>query len=86
MNMTIVTGLAIAWFARGTTAWTRTLSRRAISPFPPTRMVATKLESISSIFEEARDLKGGLDGPRMRFAPSPTGSLHVGGARTALCV
>ena len=22
--------------------------------------------------------------PRMRFAPSPTGSLHVGGARTAL--
>ena len=24
--------------------------------------------------------------PRMRFAPSPTGSLHVGGARTALRV
>ncbi|HEY2797235.1 MAG TPA: glutamate--tRNA ligase [Thermoanaerobaculia bacterium] len=24
------------------------------------------------------------DGPRVRFAPSPTGSLHVGGARTAL--
>ncbi|HKD11288.1 MAG TPA: glutamate--tRNA ligase family protein, partial [Thermoanaerobaculia bacterium] len=23
-------------------------------------------------------------GPRVRFAPSPTGSLHVGGARTAL--
>lgn len=22
--------------------------------------------------------------PRLRFAPSPTGSLHVGGARTAL--
>ena len=22
--------------------------------------------------------------PRVRFAPSPTGSLHVGGARTAL--
>jgi glutamyl-tRNA synthetase len=25
-----------------------------------------------------------LTGPRVRFAPSPTGSLHVGGARTAL--
>jgi hypothetical protein len=25
-----------------------------------------------------------LSPPRMRFAPSPTGSLHVGGARTAL--
>lgn len=25
-----------------------------------------------------------LDQPRLRFAPSPTGSLHVGGARTAL--
>ena len=24
------------------------------------------------------------DKPRVRFAPSPTGSLHVGGARTAL--
>jgi len=26
----------------------------------------------------------GEEPPRMRFAPSPTGSLHVGGARTAL--
>src|SRR5580704_13701147 len=25
------------------------------------------------------------DKPRVRFAPSPTGYLHVGGARTALC-
>jgi len=25
-----------------------------------------------------------MDGPRFRFAPSPTGSFHVGGARTAL--
>ena len=25
-----------------------------------------------------------MDGPRVRFAPSPTGYLHVGGARTAL--
>jgi hypothetical protein len=29
--------------------------------------------------------KSPLDAPpRLRFAPSPTGSLHVGGARTAL--
>lgn len=26
----------------------------------------------------------GIDGPRVRFAPSPTGQLHVGNARTAL--
>src|SRR6476659_1606593 len=25
-----------------------------------------------------------MTGPRVRFAPSPTGYLHVGGARTAL--
>jgi glutamyl-tRNA synthetase len=25
-----------------------------------------------------------MAGPRVRFAPSPTGYLHVGGARTAL--
>ncbi|MBS1890821.1 MAG: hypothetical protein JST59_05985, partial [Actinobacteria bacterium] len=24
------------------------------------------------------------DNPRFRFAPSPTGALHIGGARTAL--
>ena len=24
------------------------------------------------------------DAPRVRFAPSPTGALHIGGARTAL--
>ena len=30
-------------------------------------------------------MSGGGGGPeRVRFAPSPTGSLHVGGARTAL--
>src|SRR5215831_8979273 len=27
---------------------------------------------------------GAKTGPRVRFAPSPTGYLHVGGARTAL--
>ncbi|MFQ5700473.1 MAG: glutamate--tRNA ligase family protein, partial [Acidobacteriota bacterium] len=27
-----------------------------------------------------------MQSPRVRFAPSPTGHLHVGGARTALFV
>jgi len=31
-----------------------------------------------------RCLSSDLSSPRVRFAPSPTGSLHVGGARTAL--
>ena len=32
----------------------------------------------------ARDRPDVTDPARVRFAPSPTGSLHVGGARTAL--
>ena len=28
--------------------------------------------------------KGGMSQVRVRFAPSPTGMLHIGGARTAL--
>jgi len=40
-------------------------------------------EDISNLFPNKN--KSILDlPPRMRFAPSPTGSLHVGGARTAL--
>jgi len=35
-------------------------------------------------FETAKKLAQDMGSPRMRFAPSPTGSLHVGGARTAL--
>mmetsp|Transcript_2408 Transcript_2408/g.7112 ORF Transcript_2408/g.7112 Transcript_2408/m.7112 type:complete len:83 (-) Transcript_2408:1866-2114(-) len=57
----------------------RSLSRHSSSP------AMTMLETS---FEDAKrfivtDVGGG---PRMRFAPSPTGSLHVGGARTALHV
>lgn len=39
--------------------------------------------SASAAAEGPPVLKGG-DGVRVRFAPSPTGNLHVGGARTAL--
>jgi glutamyl-tRNA synthetase len=45
-------------------------------------MSAPGLNDLS--FETAKKLAHGLGSPRMRFAPSPTGSLHVGGARTAL--
>lgn len=34
--------------------------------------------------EASRCVMSATDAPRTRFAPSPTGSLHVGGARTAL--
>jgi len=45
------------------------------------RQLSTKMGPTS--FDAAKRLvcTGGV---RMRFAPSPTGSLHVGGARTAL--
>lgn len=40
--------------------------------------------TVGCSFEEAKQLVKDEESPRMRFAPSPTGSLHVGGARTAL--
>jgi hypothetical protein len=40
-------------------------------------------EDISNLFPNKNKSIVDLP-PRMRFAPSPTGSLHVGGARTAL--
>jgi len=43
-----------------------------------------KQGTVVSTFEEAKNLRSDAVAPRMRFAPSPTGSLHVGGARTAL--
>jgi tRNA synthetases class I (E and Q), catalytic domain len=57
---------------------------------------SSKVASIPLVFPlaaalaKANNNKGGSSNaleeqpPRMRFAPSPTGSLHVGGARTAL--
>lgn len=55
-----------------------------------TEAAATATESTSSSIDDLKHLfpnhnKNVNDlPPRMRFAPSPTGSLHVGGARTAL--
>ena len=50
---------------------------------PSTISSETSEEDISNLFPNKN--KSILDlPPRMRFAPSPTGSLHVGGARTAL--
>ena len=48
------------------------------------RRVAATMEERAS-FEEAKSFASDTGSSiRMRFAPSPTGSLHVGGARTAL--
>jgi glutamyl-tRNA synthetase len=54
--------------------------------------VATSSDTVNGVSEDKSDddlfplkNKNVLEcPPRMRFAPSPTGSLHVGGARTAL--
>ena len=83
---TMIAVLTILLFARGATAWTRLVPRSPgfMSPLP--RLAAMKQGTVVSTFEEAKNLRSDAVAPRMRFAPSPTGSLHVGGARTALCV
>ncbi|KAL5562301.1 hypothetical protein UlMin_032048 [Ulmus minor] len=45
------------------------------------RRRARRSFSVSAIFDPAKKVDGQV---RVRFAPSPTGNLHVGGARTAL--
>lgn len=53
-------------------------SNRRVSDF---RRIRTFSVSASSISDAGRNGEGVI---RVRFAPSPTGNLHVGGARTAL--
>lgn len=51
--------------------------------FMQTQDAVEKIEGLPSVFPlEGKNPEE--QPPRMRFAPSPTGSLHVGGARTAL--
>ena len=57
------------------------------TPSAPAAAAAAALTEEAVNFEEARRIGESLrvnKEVRMRFAPSPTGSLHVGGARTAL--
>ena len=60
----------------------------AASSSPEVVMDPTADESVDQIHLPANFPLAGKNSedepPRMRFAPSPTGSLHVGGARTAL--
>ncbi|PON75207.1 Glutamate-tRNA ligase, bacterial/mitochondrial [Parasponia andersonii] len=53
-------------------------ANRRVSDF---RKIRTFSVSASSISDSGNDGEGAV---RVRFAPSPTGNLHVGGARTAL--
>jgi len=61
-----------------------TLAWRAPSYIPSRLNMATRPEATKTVFDSARSMANNAGNPRMRFAPSPTGSLHVGGARTAL--
>ena len=54
--------------------------KRRISGFPRIRAFSVSASSISDTVNN--NVAEGV--VRVRFAPSPTGNLHVGGARTAL--
>lgn len=57
-------------------------------PLPRSALLSTTTSGASSQQQPVAFPLAGKDPdsspPRVRFAPSPTGSLHVGGARTAL--
>ena len=58
-------------------------------PAPPTRTIPDKRdelkrEQFESDLEEGYGVAASKSKVRVRFAPSPTGLLHIGGARTAL--
>mmetsp|Transcript_8207 Transcript_8207/g.24698 ORF Transcript_8207/g.24698 Transcript_8207/m.24698 type:complete len:588 (+) Transcript_8207:63-1826(+) len=73
------------WRARSSgrkAAWVRmdTTSSAAVGE---TAMKSTEVSFVDSMIKAAKEVR--LSGEeRVRFAPSPTGALHVGGARTAL--
>eukprot|EP00591_Stephanopyxis_turris_P005639 CAMPEP_0195506880 /NCGR_PEP_ID=MMETSP0794_2-20130614/425_1 /TAXON_ID=515487 /ORGANISM="Stephanopyxis turris, Strain CCMP 815" /LENGTH=882 /DNA_ID=CAMNT_0040633345 /DNA_START=220 /DNA_END=2868 /DNA_ORIENTATION=- len=66
--------------------------KMGMEPIMSLQLSATETTEGEKVDEEMVEVKFPLQGvkdvlsvpPRMRFAPSPTGSLHVGGARTAL--
>lgn len=56
-------------------------SRRSISFFRRSFAVSSSLTDAAALPPPPKRVEGEV---RVRFAPSPTGNLHVGGARTAL--
>jgi len=82
--MALVTALSVSYRLRGTSAFTHSsgVVHRSLRLFSTTE---EEQSTKPSIFEFPLAGKNVDDvEPRLRFAPSPTGSLHVGGARTAL--
>lgn len=72
-----------------TPAITRTVhltTRYAHNRVPPKYTSCSTLRCFAALAEDNVVTQGGLisDEVRVRFAPSPTGNLHVGGARSAL--
>lgn len=79
-------GVAAGWQAAlGGRPGLRWVSQRATTAEQATSTEMAPATDSPNAFTTAREVGAGLKGSvRMRFAPSPTGSLHVGGARTAL--
>ena len=61
-------------------------SETALESVPLNYALQIAIMTVSSeVTEEVPSAKAGSGAMRTRFAPSPAGSLHVGGAHTALC-
>jgi len=87
-TMALIAALSASSKLRGISAFTQPVrfalrNIQHIQLFSTTEEETTQLSSSASDFPLAgKSVDDVL--PRLRFAPSPTGSLHVGGARTAL--
>mmetsp|Transcript_11081 Transcript_11081/g.17077 ORF Transcript_11081/g.17077 Transcript_11081/m.17077 type:complete len:827 (-) Transcript_11081:68-2548(-) len=79
--MTLLTAFSVSSRLRVTSAFkqSRGVSLRLFSTTEEEQSIKSSISEFPLAGKNIDDVE-----PRLRFAPSPTGSLHVGGARTAL--